>query len=301
MGEFKINLSRTKVAVSDLEQMESLFGQYVESLNDCASRVNLAMHYHGINAALRTVSKNIVIEKTQLAALKSALEQVAQLYSTTDNNILGTGKDSVAPPSGSGTVPGTGPSAGNGSGTGSEEEKKGAIENTLEILEEIVGHDAMSFITLFVEALSKIEGLGTGVDIAAGILSTLNYLIDDLQDGATINSLYANMIVCATATLLSMGAGIAVEAAITGAITAACAGATGGVGAAIAPFANVIGKVVGAGASILTGHAVDSFNEADWDHDGESNREEVKGAVEAILDWRYPYGDDHTFYLPEGV
>ena len=113
-------------------------------------------------------------------------------------------------------------------------------------------------------------------------------MIDDLQDGATINGLYADIIVAAAATLLAMGAGKAVEAAVTTAITSACAGATGGVGAAIAPLAAVIGKLVGTGAGIVTGHVVDAFNEADWD-------------LEFILDWRNPAGNDETYYLPDGI
>ena len=285
MSEFKIELSRTKYVIHDLKRLETSMLRYQTNLNRCTSRIYCSVHSHEINVALRALSNEMSVEKRQLEELSSALEQVVLLYDSTDKKIVNQGKDAV----------------GQNLGTKSDAEKKGAIENALEILEEIIGHDAVAFITCFVEALSKIEGLGDGVDIAAGILQALNYLIDDLQDGATINSLYANLIVSATATLLAMGAGKAVEAAVTGAITSACAGATGGVGAAIAPFAAVIGKVVGTGASIVTGHVVDGFNEADWDRDGESNRDEIKNAVEFILDWRYPQGNDHTFYLPEGI
>ncbi len=287
MSEINIKLSSLKTVANDLEQLQKALSQPQNEVRQCALKDYISVSSLNINAVLKGLSEDISIEKEQMAKLSSALKEVVRLYENTEKQILDQG--------GKGKVTAT------ESGSATEAEKKGAIENTLEILEEILGHDAVSFISAFVEELAKLNGLGTGLDITAGILDALNYMIDDLQDGATLNSLYANLIVSAASTLLAMGAGIAVEAAVTSAITAACAGATGGVGAAIAPFAAIIGKAAGAGASIVTGHAVDAFNEADWDRDGESNRDEVKNVVETILDWRYPLGDNHTFYLPEGI
>lgn len=285
MSEINIKLSSLKTVANDLEQLQKALSQPQNEVRQCALKDYISVSSLNINAVLKALSEDISIEKEQMAKLSSALKEVVRLYENTEKQILDQGGKGKAGESGPAT----------------EAEKKGAIENALEILEEIIGHDAVSFISAFVEELAKLDGLGTGLDITAGILDALNYMIDDLQDGATLNSLYANLIVSAASTLLAMGAGIAVEAAVTSAITAACAGATGGVGAAIAPFAAIIGKAAGAGASIVTGHAVDAFNEADWDRDGESNRDEVKNAVETILDWRYPLGDNHTFYLPEGI
>ena len=285
MSEFKIELSRTRTVIGDLKQLETAMGQYQTDLTQCIPKIHLSINSIAVNAALRTLSNEIGVEKTQLAELSSALEKIVMLYERADNQILSQDNDTDTQKS----------------GTAAEVDKDGAIEKALQTLEDIIGHDAVSFIACLIEALKNVEGLGDGVDIAAGILDAINYMIDDLQDGATINGLYADIIVAAAATLLAMGAGKAVEAAVTTAITSACAGATGGVGAAIAPLAAVIGKLVGTGAGIVTGHVVDAFNEADWDREGESNRDEVRNAIEFILDWRNPAGNDETYYLPDGI
>lgn len=285
MSEFKVNNADLKRLAGDLEQISKSLDKVQDDVANSTIKISLSLSYIDVNDAIKTISGEINVERKNLAAFSSTLEKVAQLYASTEKDILNQ----------------DGKEIGHKPDNGEKGENKGDIEKLLETLEEIIGHDAMSFITLFIEGLSKVEGIGMGFDITAGILDALNYMIDDLQDGATINSLYANMIVSATGALLAMGAGVVVEEAITGAITAACAGATGGVGAAVAPFAAVIGKICGTGASIVAGHTIDAFNEADWDRDGESNREEISHAVEKILDWRNPYGNDHTFYLPEGI
>ena len=285
MSEFKIELSRTKTVIGDLKQLETAMGQYQTDLTQCIPKIHLSINSIAVNAALKSLSKEIGVEKTQLAELSSALENVVLLYERADNQILSQDNDADTQKS----------------GTAAEEDKDGAIEKALEKLEDIIGLEAMSFITCFMEALKNVDGLGDEVDIAAGILDAINYMIDDLQDGATINGLYADIITAAVATLLAMGAGKAIQAFVTTVITSACAGATGGVGAAIAPLAVVIGKVAGTAVGVWTGKKVNNFNEADWDRDGEKNRDEVRNAIEFILDWRNPAGNDETFYLPDGI
>lgn len=285
MSEFKVNNADLKRLAGDLEQISKSLDKVQDDVANSTIKISLSLSYIDVNDAIKTISGEIDVERKNLAAFSSTLEKVAQLYASTEKDILNQ----------------DGKEIGHKPDIGEKGENKGDLERLLETLEEIIGHDAMSFIMAFLEALSKIEGLGTGFDIIAGSIDIVNCMIDDLKDGATINSLYATMLVSATGTVLAMGAGFIVEQAITGAITAACASATGGVGAAIAPLANVIGKVCGAGASVVAGHTIDAFNEADWDRDGESNREEITHAVEKIYDWVNPIGHKITFHWPEGL
>ena len=284
MSKFYIEPVPTKNAVTKMQRIEIVLGQYQEDVNRCASHIYLYINTYEINAALKSVSKEIDLEKAQLRKLASSLETIVQLYESAEKQAAGQDsgtKTTEAKPN-------------------NETETEGAIEKTLEVLEDIVGHDLIAFISPFVELIPKMGKFGLGADIAAGILDALNYMIDDLKDGATLNGLVADFLMAAMATATTVAAGEGAAFLITTVITDACAAATGGIGAAIAPFAAIIGKVGGAGVSVITGHVIDWFNDADWDRDGESNRDEIRDGLEFILDWKYPHGNDHTFYLPKG-
>ena len=305
MDNFKINLSRTRIAANDLTQMKALFEQYEETLNDCASRISLSLHYEGINSSLRTVSGKIAANKEQLAELSSVLENIAQLYESTENKILGQGRTTetpdpnITPETAYQAAPESSPE------TEAEEEMVGSIERALELLESVIGDAGMSFVFYFLESVYDcLAGakLCDKMTILSGILEILNYMVDDLQNGATINSLLANMIISAADTMIVLGVGAAAAAAVTGLITFIAGAGTGGPGAAaFLPYAPVVGKFAGSFAGSITDQKLDHYNAADNDGDGLSNREEIKRELEFCLDQINPAGNDQTYYLPEAI
>ena len=89
MSKFYIEAVPTKNAGTKMQRIEIVLGQYQEDVNRCASHIYLYINTYEINAALKSVSKEIALEKAQLRKLASSLETIVQLYESAEKQAAG--------------------------------------------------------------------------------------------------------------------------------------------------------------------------------------------------------------------
>lgn len=277
MREFRIAIPQVQTNASEIGNIAFRLTGYAEDIRTISGNLPLSSHaMEQVKQNLRQQIQTLLEQSNSTESFRSGLEEICRTYLNTETLLAGQIKENCT------GIP----------GEISEQEGWDSLNQILDFLTGSEFSFLTGVISGIVEVLKNLEGLGDITGLGSYLLGLGNDLFQDMQDGATANSLLATLITDTLVFMVGFMIGKttsgAIKTALSGLGTTICPGLGTAAGATIGA---IIGEIGGAAVSYVYEEIIVN---ADWDNDGKSNKTEFSEGLEGILDWLNPAGDDYT-------